>query len=112
MEEPIARFFQGITKREFFEAVTQREMLGYPVATVQEVFDDPQLKARNFWQSIDHPELGTSLLYPGGFAKFSETSCEIRRRAPLIGEHNEEVYCGELGMNKAELERLKKEGVV
>jgi crotonobetainyl-CoA:carnitine CoA-transferase CaiB-like acyl-CoA transferase len=112
MEAPIARFFLEITKKEFFEAVIQREMLGYPVATVAEIFEDPQLKARNFWQSMDHPELGTSLLYPGGFARFSETSCEIRRRAPLIGEHNEEIYCGELGMNRTELERLKKEGIV
>ncbi len=112
MEEPIARFFQGVTKKEFFESVIQREMLGYPVATVEEVFEDTQLEARNFWQSMDHPELGTSLLYPGGFAKFSEAPCKIWRRAPLIGEHNEELYCGELGLPKNELERLRSDGTI
>ncbi len=112
MEEPIARFFQGITKKEFFEAVIQREMLGYPVATVEEVFEDPQLEARNFWQSLDHPELGISLLYPGGFAKLPEAPCKIGRRAPLIGEHNEEIYCGDLGMQKKELEKLIEEGAI
>ncbi|MGH7773035.1 MAG: CaiB/BaiF CoA transferase family protein [Candidatus Binatia bacterium] len=112
MEQPIARFLQRITKKEFFEEVVKKEMLGYPVATVEETFEDPQLEARDFWQSVDHPELGTSLLYPGGFAKFSEAPCRIWRRAPLIGEHNEEVYCGEMGMEKGELENLKKRGVI
>jgi len=112
MEEPIARFFQGVTKKEFFETVIRREMLGYPVATVEEVFEDLQLQARKFWQKVDHPELGTSLLYPGGFAKFSDTACEIRRRAPLIGEHNEEIYCGEVGLTKRELDELSQAGVI
>jgi len=112
MEEPISRFFQDVAKKEFFEEVIKREMLGYPVASVEEIFQDPQLEFRKFWQSIDHPELATSILYPGGFAKFSEGPCKIWRRAPLIGEHNEEIYCGELGMKKEEVENLKKEGVI
>lgn len=112
MEEPIGRFFETITKKEFFEGVIQRGMLGYPVATVKEIFEDSQLGARDFWQSINHPELGTSLVYPGGFAKFSSAPCKIRRRAPVIGEHNEEVYCGELGMKKEELEKLKGRGIL
>ena len=112
MEEPISRFFQDVAKKEFFEEVIKREMLGYPVASVEEIFQDPQLEFRKFWQSIDHPELGTSILYPGGFAKFSEGPCKIWRRAPLIGEHNEEVYCGELGMKGEEVEKLKQEGAI
>lgn len=112
MEAPIAGFFAGITKKEFFEGVIQREMLGYPVASVKEICADPHLDARNFWQSVEHPELGTSLTYPGGFAKFSATSCKIWRRAPRIGEHNEEVYCGELGLSNEELGKLKDSGVV
>ncbi|MEK7783153.1 MAG: CoA transferase [Candidatus Binatota bacterium] len=112
MEEPIARFFQQVTKKEFLEEVIKREMLGYPVATVEEIFQDPQLESRQFWQSLDHPELRTSILYPGGFARFSESPCKIWRRAPLIGEHNEEIYCGEMGLDKMELEKLKQEGVI
>ncbi|MBI2359196.1 MAG: CoA transferase [Deltaproteobacteria bacterium] len=112
MEEPIARFFQGVTKREFFEAVIKREMLGYPVATVEEIFADPQLKARDFWQEVEHPELKTALTYPGGFAKLSGAPCKVWRRAPLVGEHNEEVYCGELGLQITELKKLKADGVI
>src|SRR5262245_1986343 len=112
MEEPIATFFTDVTKAEFFQEVVKREMLGYPVASVKEIFADPQLEARGFWQKIDHPELAVSIDYPGGFAKFSEGACQIWRRAPLIGENNEEIYCGELGLTKAELERLQKEGII
>ncbi len=112
MEKPIASFFDKITKKEFFEAVIEREMLGYPVGTVKEIFEDPHLKARNFWQSIEHPELGTSLDYPGGFAKLSGAPCKIWRPAPLIGEHNEEVYGGELRLKAAEIAKLKEEGVI
>ena len=87
-------------------------MLGYPVASVKEIFEDPQHEARRFWQRIEHPELKASMDYPGGFAKFSAGACQIWRRAPLIGEHNEEIYGQELGMSSAEIAELKKQGVI
>lgn len=111
MEGPIARFFSGVTKREFFEAVTGRGMLGYPVSTAAEILEDPQLEARGFWQKVEHPELQRTILYPGGFARFSEVPCKITRRAPLIGEHNDEVY-GELGFKAEELAQLTQRGVL
>lgn len=111
MEEPIARFFAGVTKREFFQAVTERGMLGYPVSTAAEILEDPQLEARGFWQDVEHPELNRRIRYPGAFARFSAFPTRIYRRAPLIGEHNEEIY-GELGLGRDELERLKEQGVI
>jgi crotonobetainyl-CoA:carnitine CoA-transferase CaiB-like acyl-CoA transferase len=92
--------------------VIKRQMLGYPVASVKEIFEDPQHEARGFWQTIEHPELATSLDYPGGFAKFAEGACKIWRRAPFIGEHNEEIYCGELGLASQDVGKLKQEGVI
>ena len=112
MEAPIGNFFQGVTKAEFFKEVVKRQMLGYPVASVKEIFADPQHQARSFWQTIEHPELQTSIDYPGGFAKFSNGACKIWRRAPLIGEHNQEIYGQELAMSPAEIAELKKQGVI
>lgn len=112
MEEPISEFFKSVTKAEFFKEVVKRQMLGYPVASVKEIFEDPQHEARAFWQKVEHPELKTAIDYPGGFAKFSEGACAIWRRAPLIGEHNGEVYGQELGIPNAELATLKNEGVI
>jgi crotonobetainyl-CoA:carnitine CoA-transferase CaiB-like acyl-CoA transferase len=52
MEAPIARFLAGLDKRQFLEGAHQREMLGYPVSTVQDIATDPQLQARGVWQDL------------------------------------------------------------
>jgi crotonobetainyl-CoA:carnitine CoA-transferase CaiB-like acyl-CoA transferase len=112
MEEPIGDFFKGVTKAEFFKEVVKRQMLGYPVASVKEIFADPQHEARHFWQTIEHPELQTSIDYPGGFTRFSDGACRIWRRAPLIGEHNREIYGEELGISPTQIAELQKQGVI
>ena len=72
----------------------------------------PQLVERGFWKEVEHPELGTSLIYPGGFARFTEAECGMRRRAPHIGEHNNEIYHQQMGMSKKELADLKRRHVI
>jgi crotonobetainyl-CoA:carnitine CoA-transferase CaiB-like acyl-CoA transferase len=81
-----------------------------PVRTVQEVVNDEQLAYRNFFVEIDHPVAG-KFKYPGAPYKLSATPWEIKRRAPLLGEHNAEVY-GRLGYRKKDIEGLKKAGII
>ena len=83
-----------------------------PVYTPSELLGYNQLQARDFWMEVEHPELGRTITYPGAFIKSSEASCTIRRRAPLIGEHNEEIYTGELGLSKQELVLMKEAGIL
>jgi len=52
IEAPIGRFFATVAKREFLEEAHRREMLGYPVSTVEDIATDPQLAARGFWQEV------------------------------------------------------------
>lgn len=111
IEAPAAKFFKTKTKQEFFKEAIKRRMLGYPVATAEEIFADQQLIAREYWQRVEHPELETEITYPGAFCKFSLSSCGIRRRAPLIGEHNKEIY-EELGYNGKDLLVLKQAGII
>ncbi|MGH7960815.1 MAG: CaiB/BaiF CoA transferase family protein [Candidatus Binatia bacterium] len=74
--------------------------------------NDPQLNARDFFPAVEHPELGRTFRYPGGPFFFTATPWRISHRPPLLGEHNEEVYRGELGIGAQKLAELVKAGVV
>lgn len=108
----IGEFFRRHTKAELYEGSVQKRIILYPCNTTEDLMHDAQLKARGFWTEIPHAELGRSLTYPRPCVAFSEAPCDIRRRAPLIGEHNEEVYVGELGFSKEDLVRLREKGVI
>jgi crotonobetainyl-CoA:carnitine CoA-transferase CaiB-like acyl-CoA transferase len=84
LEASIAKFLSTLTKREFFAGVIARNMLGYPVADVRDVFADEQLRARDFWQSIRIGE--RELPFPGGFALFDGERPNLRRGVPERAE--------------------------
>lgn len=91
LEKPVGRFFLSHTKAEAYEGARQRGITLCPVCTPGEVLEDIHLRSRGFWAELEHSELGTTITYPGSFAKMSLTPCGISRRAPLIGEHNREI---------------------
>lgn len=91
LEEPIGRFLKTLTKREFLEGALQRQMLGYPVSTVEEIVADRQLAAREFWQELTDGSSGKAMKTPGGFAVVNGQRLRAGRRAPRAGEHNREV---------------------
>lgn len=108
----LAQFFSRFTKEELYEGAHKRHILLMPVSDIEDVARNRQLAAREFWEEVEHPELGEPIRYPGAFVKASETPLKIRRRAPLIGEHNEEVYQGELGFPEERLAFLQKAGII
>ena len=67
---------------------------------------DAHLHDRGFWKQVEHPELGRSFVYPGEAAIYNGCPWRISRRAPLIGEHNTEIFCHELGLSRGELSVL------
>jgi crotonobetainyl-CoA:carnitine CoA-transferase CaiB-like acyl-CoA transferase len=82
-----------------------------PVRTVRDVVNDEQLAYRNFFVEIDHPAAGR-FKYPGAPYRLSATPWELKRAAPLLGEHNEAVYGGILGYSRREQEMMKKAGII
>jgi crotonobetainyl-CoA:carnitine CoA-transferase CaiB-like acyl-CoA transferase len=112
LAEPTAKFFAAQTKVELLQGAVKHRIFFYPQFTTKDILESEQLAAREFWVDLEHPELGTAIRYPGPFAKISETPIKMRRRAPLIGEHNEEIYVKELGMSKKEIQELKKAKVI
>jgi crotonobetainyl-CoA:carnitine CoA-transferase CaiB-like acyl-CoA transferase len=112
LEAPVAKFFLAHTKKELFEGALRTNTQVYPVSTAADVMADEQLAARKFWVQVDHPELGTKITYPGPFAVSNEAPPEVKRRAPLIGEHNLEIYEGELGFSRQEIIAMAEGGVI
>ena len=108
----ISHFFMKHTKTELLEGAAKRGILLSPALTPKELLEFEHLKARDYWVALEHPELGTALTYPGPFIRSTETVCRISRRAPLIGEHNEEIYIKELGLTIKELITLKQSKVI
>jgi crotonobetainyl-CoA:carnitine CoA-transferase CaiB-like acyl-CoA transferase len=89
--ECLERFTLSYTKAELTEGATRRKILMVPVSNVEDLLQSEQLKAREFWTKIEHPELGRQVTYPGSFAKLSQTPIQYRRRPPLLGEHTQEI---------------------
>ena len=100
-------FFKTHTKSELSEKALEKGIVLLPASTTRDLLQDRQLVARNFWQNVEHPELDTNLVYPGLAVKSSEYSVKLRR-APLIGEDNDDIYEKELGFSKTDLAILKK----
>ncbi|MBI4202772.1 MAG: CoA transferase [Chloroflexi bacterium] len=112
LTELVAALCERHTAEELFHEAQKREMVWAPVRSPDENAHDPHLLARGFFLQVEHPELGHSFPYPGAPYRFSETPWAIHAHAPLLGEHNQAVYCGELGLSPEELAALKRGGVV
>jgi crotonobetainyl-CoA:carnitine CoA-transferase CaiB-like acyl-CoA transferase len=102
----VAEFFRSKTKAELFEIARQNNFLIAPVATIDDVLENPQFIAREYWQKLENPETGITLRYPGPFAKFSVKPITYRRRPPTLGEHNREILIGALGLSEREFGEL------
>jgi crotonobetainyl-CoA:carnitine CoA-transferase CaiB-like acyl-CoA transferase len=83
-----------------------------PIYTMAEIFDDPQYEAREMLVEHVDPEFGP-YIGPGIVPKFSDTPGEVQWSGTWEeGSHNEEVFCGLLGLTDAELDALREDGVV
>jgi crotonobetainyl-CoA:carnitine CoA-transferase CaiB-like acyl-CoA transferase len=111
LESAMGPFLLTLTREEFFKGMVARKMLGYPVATVEDIRKDEQLAARDFWQRVPTPWGGEPIAFPGSFALFDGARPGIRRTAPTLGEHNVEVYA-ELGLTPDELIALRGAGAI
>ena len=107
----LTRWTKTHTTTELFELGQLMRLPWAPVATPQDVANSPQLKARDFFISVAHPEAKTAFIYPGAPYKFSRSRWNARR-APLIGEHNDQVYHEELGFSRPELAALASRNVI
>jgi crotonobetainyl-CoA:carnitine CoA-transferase CaiB-like acyl-CoA transferase len=107
----ISALTSRFTVEEIYHEGQRRHLAFTPVNGAAAVASDPHLAARNYFVAVEHPGAG-ALRYPGAPHRHSETPWSITRPAPRVGEHNEEVYCSELGVTDGALQELKQRGIV
>jgi CoA:oxalate CoA-transferase len=109
-DDLVSPWFLKRSKKEVVGLCQEWRVPAAPVNDVSDLLMDEQFMSRGFWVELDHPLAGR-LPYAGAPFKMSETPAEYQR-APLLGEHNEEIYLGRLGLSRTELTEMQQEGVI
>jgi len=99
----------GLTKREVWAEARRAKVLCAPLFTVEDLFADEHFQGRAFWEEVEHSVLG-KVTIPGRPLIMAKGGWAIRRPAPLVGEHTEEVL-REAGVDDATIADVMKEGV-
>jgi crotonobetainyl-CoA:carnitine CoA-transferase CaiB-like acyl-CoA transferase len=103
IDDLVADFIASLQAEEVYHAAQARGFTWGAVRAPEMLLDDGHLHDRGFWKQVEHPEIGRSFVYPGEAAIYNGSPWRISRRAPLVGEHNTEIFCDELGLSRGEL---------
>jgi crotonobetainyl-CoA:carnitine CoA-transferase CaiB-like acyl-CoA transferase len=110
LEALVEEWTMRFESAELIEKLEQSDIPCAPVQTINQVRNDPHVKARNSVLEFDYPGLG-SYPVPAAVPRFSTMEVQTRR-APLLGEHNEEVFGGMLGCTHEELKQMKEKNII
>jgi CoA:oxalate CoA-transferase len=91
------------------EGQKRRLPFGIPMSA-QKLVESRHLNERGYFVGVEHPATG-KIRYPGPQIHMGNLPYELRR-APLLGEHNEEIYCGRVGLRKNDLPTMKDQGII
>jgi formyl-CoA transferase len=111
VDEIVASWIRERNLDMVLEAFEKAEAAIGPAYNIAQIFEDPQYQARNDIVEVPDEELGP-IRMTGAFPVLSETPAEIRHAGPRKGQHNDEIYREELGLNEEQLAALKDEGVI
>jgi len=99
-----------MTKDDIFHSAQNLRLFWTSVKDIEEVVNWEQYRERGFWVEIDHPRAG-SFTYARTPFNMSQTPVKVGR-APLLGEHNSDIYCHRLGFSPADLATLRELNVI
>ncbi len=112
ISDVLTGFFAALPQEELWHGGQERDFPWGAIRTIDDIMGDSHLEDRDFFVEVEHPDLGRSFIYPGAAAIYNGSPWRISRRAPLVGEHNEEVLCVELGVSSGGLTVLAESGVI
>ena len=107
----IAEFCAKHTKEELYDEGQKRRIAVTPINTVGEFIEMEQTQSRQLFVDMEHPVIGRYKQF-GAVPRLMETPGAIYRPAPLLGQHNKEIYMDELGMSSEDLVALRAEKVI
>ncbi len=93
------------------EILQDKGVAAAPSMSAEALFNDPHLKERGLFKEVEHPVIGKDWVVTPPW-RLSETPAEINRHSPILGEHNEEIFCTRLGMSQEEVKKLIDEEVI
>jgi crotonobetainyl-CoA:carnitine CoA-transferase CaiB-like acyl-CoA transferase len=82
-----------------------------PVNNIADIFADPHFKAREDLVTVEDPYLGTTTI-PAVYPRLSHASGRVYSPAPRVGQHNQEIYQGLLGLSDTEMQQLQEAGTI
>ena len=107
----LADWLKDQSALDLYQKAQARRIPFAPVSTMGDLLASDHLKRRGFFVEIAHPAAGTHK-YPGAPLKYSRTPWEIRRPAPMLGQHNDEIFGARLGLGPERLAELRRAGVI
>ncbi|MFL4904190.1 formyl-CoA transferase [Streptomyces sp. MMS24-I2-30] len=110
MFQLIEEWTSTLPKRQVLEKLNAHNIPCGPILSTKEIIEDESLAANEMVVTVPHPERG-EFVTVGSPLKLSDSPVDITA-SPLLGEHNEEIYVGELGLGGEELRLLKSDGVI
>ncbi len=112
LEQLIAEWAAGFSHGDLVACLDRHSVPNSTVSTIEDIFEDPQLRARGMLVDVADEQLGT-VVQPGIIPKLSRTSGGIAWNGPLApGSHNSDVYAGLLKLSAEELQDAKDEGAI
>jgi len=111
LNDIMARWCADKTKAQVLELLEKAKMPSAPLYSTQDVLDDPHIAAMGYLQHVPFPGAPRDVPIVDTPFRMSATPGSIRRRAPLLGEHTDEVLA-EIGYSAAEIERLRADAII
>jgi crotonobetainyl-CoA:carnitine CoA-transferase CaiB-like acyl-CoA transferase len=111
VDETVAAWTAGLDRADLLKLCESAQVPCGPVYSIDEIFQDPHYAARENILRVDDPRVG-NLAIPNLVPRLSETPGKVNWLGAELGAHNDEIYRGLLGLDDAELQRLKAESVI